>query len=466
MTSISLGLEIAYYSVLSLLALYGLHRFCLVVIYLRRRRTFTTLRDSGGNLEPVVWPRVTVQLPIFNEFYVIERLIASACSLQYPAGRLEIQVLDDSTDATRELAGRLVKEYRGRGHDIHHLHRSHRRGYKAGALADGLARARGELIAIFDADFIVPPDFLLRTVPRFLDACTGAGLGMVQARWGHANRDQSLLTRMQALLLDGHFVIEHGARYLSGRFFNFNGTAGIFRRRCIEDAGGWQADTLTEDLDLSYRAQLAGWRFEYMPDLVVPAELPVEINSLKSQQRRWARGSVQTARKLLPRMLAAPVHPLIRLEAAIHLTNNVAYVLMCLLAILIVPAFLVRSDDTTAYLLLDLPLFLAGTASYALFCGVAQRATRSDWAKTLLAIPAMMALGIGLSLNNGLAVLSAFGRRSTEFQRTPKYRLGRDRASCRDWKRLSYRGPRSALILLEGAFVVYFTSAIVAEVLE
>src|SRR5678815_108420 len=247
---------------------------------------------------------------------------------------------------------------------------------------------------------------------------------MVQARWGHINRDYSLLTRAQALLLDGHFVIEHGARAAAGRFINFNGTAGIFRRDCLEQAGGWHDDTLTEDLDLSYRAQLAGWRFAYMADLVVPAELPVELNSLKSQQRRWAKGSIQTAMKLAGRVLAAPLPAAVKLEAIAHLTNNAAYLLLAMLAVLIVPALAVRGGGHEALLWLDLPLFLAGTGSFALFCAVAQRESRSDWLRCLLELPAMMAIGIGLCLNNALAVIEALRRQPSEFHRTPKFRIG------------------------------------------
>ncbi|HEY3175890.1 MAG TPA: glycosyltransferase [Candidatus Polarisedimenticolia bacterium] len=461
MTWPAVALQVAYFTVLSLLAIYGLHRLSLVWIYLRRRGGEPSGRATGrGAANP--WPPVTVQLPIYNEYYVVERLIEAACALRYPAGLIEIQLLDDSTDATSALAARLVASYRARGHDIHHIRRAGRDGYKAGALAGGLAASRGELIAIFDADFIPPVDFLETVVPRFAGPDADPRLGMAQARWGHTNRDDSLLTRAQALLLDGHFVVEHGARDAAGRFLNFNGTAGVFRRRCIEEAGGWQADTLTEDLDLSYRAQLAGWRFEYLPQVVVPAELPVELNALKSQQHRWAKGSIQTAMKLLRRLLTSPLPLAVRLEALAHLTNNAAYLLLAILAVLIVPALAARGEAARVLLPLDLVLFLVGTGSFALFCAVAQHRTRPDWPRALLGLPSLMAIGIGLSLNNGLAVIEALCGRRSEFHRTPKFGLegGDGRRDGAPWRRLAYRGPRSALVLLEGAFALYFAGAV------
>ncbi len=461
MTSAQIAIQTAYFTVLSLLALYGLHRLSLVWIYWRRGagRSSSAIASAPARHGevPDAWPIVTIQLPIYNEYYVVDRLLAATCALRYPAGALEIQVLDDSDDETARLAAELVASYRARGHDIHHIRRVHRKGFKAGALEGGLRRARGSLIAVFDADFIPTVDFLERTVPCFHDQ----RVGMVQARWGHTNRDCSLLTRAQALLLDGHFVVEHGARQASGRFLNFNGTAGIFRRRCIEDAGGWQDDTLTEDLDLSYRAQLAGWRFVYLHDLIVLAELPVELNALKSQQRRWAKGSIQTAIKLLPRVMASPLRGQVKLEAAAHLTNNAAYLLLVLLAVLIVPALAGRSAHPYSYLLADLPLFFAGTGSFTLFCAAAQRGTRPDWLRALLDLPALMAIGIGLSLNNGLAVLEALWGRESEFCRTPKFGIeSPSGAGGQDWRRLAYRGPRSPLVILEVGFALYFAAAI------
>ncbi len=288
----------AYFFVLIVLAAYGWHRYYLVYLYMRHR---DRQPQPGPQLDPL--PVVTIQLPLYNEMYVADRLIDTVCEIDYPRELLEIQVLDDSTDETRGIAELAVRRRAAQGFDIRYYHRTDRTGYKAGALEAGLKVARGEFVAIFDADFIPTSDFLQRLMPHFADP----KVGMVQARWGHINQDYSLLTRIQAILLDAHFVLEHGGRNRSGRFFNFNGTAGIWRRSAIADAGGWQHDTLTEDLDLSYRAQLRGWRFVFVPDVIAPAEVPVEMNAFKSQQHRWAKGSIQTCRKLLPTILRAKV---------------------------------------------------------------------------------------------------------------------------------------------------------------
>src|SRR5262249_14633961 len=263
-------------------------------------------------------PRVTVQLPLYNEMYVVERLLESVCAIDYPRDLLEIQVLDDSTDETQAIASAAVARYREKGFDVQYLHRDERTGYKAGALDAGLQSAKGEFVLIFDADFIAPPEVLRTTLGHFADP----RVGMVQVRWGHINREYSLLTQVQSVLLDGHFVLEHGGRNRAGRFFNFNGTAGVWRPTGSEDAGGWQHGTLTEDRDLSYRAQMRGWRFVFVQDVVSPAEVPVEMNAFKSQQHRWAKGSIQTCRKLLPRILASPLPLPIKVEAAFHLTAN------------------------------------------------------------------------------------------------------------------------------------------------
>ena len=320
---------VLYFFVLSILAIYGWHRYYLVYLYMKHK----------GNVPPAlpppqVLPRVTVQLPIFNEMYVADRLIDAVCEIDYPRELLEIQVLDDSTDETTEIAELAVRRHAARGFDIKYLHRVDRTGYKAGALEAGLQQASGEFIAIFDADFVPPKDFLLRTLGYFE---RDPKVGMVQARWGHLNRDYSLLTRIQSILLDAHFVLEHGGRNRAGCFFNFNGTAGVWRRETIGDAGGWQHDTLTEDLDLSYRAQLKGWRFIFMPDLVSPAEVPVEMNSFKSQQHRWAKGSIQTCIKLMPRILRSSQPLAVKAEAFFHLSANFNYLLMSLLSLLMFP---------------------------------------------------------------------------------------------------------------------------------
>src|SRR4029450_1645930 len=310
---------VSYFFVLSLLAVYGWHRYYLVYLYMRNK-------DSQP-VEPVALdplPVVTVQLPIYNEMYVADRLIEAVCRLDYPAQRPEIQVLDDSTDETCEIAELAVRRHAAHGIDIKYFHRTDRTGFKAGALEAGLKVARGSYIGIFDADFLPGADFLHRLLPHFADP----KVGMVQARWGHINQDYSLLTKIQSILLDGHFVLEHGARNRAGRFFNFNGTAGMWRRDAIEDAGGWQHDTLTADLELRYPSHVRGWRFVFLPDVVAPAEVPVEMNSFKSQQHRWAKGSIQTCLKLMPRILRSKQPFGVKAEAFFHLSANFNYLLM------------------------------------------------------------------------------------------------------------------------------------------
>ncbi len=441
----------AYYAILGILAAYGGHRLLLLALYYRTRRTAPPAPPT-----PEVWPRVTVQIPLFNEMYVAERIIAAVCRFDYPADRLQIQVLDDSTDETREIVAEQVRRFRERGVDIGHLHRTDRTGFKAGALAAGLARGSGELFAVFDADFVPAPDFLKRTVPHFADP----GIGMVQAAWDHINRDYSLLTRIQAIFLDGHFLIEHAARNRSGRFFNFNGTAGIWRKRAIEEAGGWQHDTLTEDLDLSYRAQLAGWRFLFLPEVKAPAELPVEVHAFKRQQFRWAKGSIQTARKLVPTILRSSIPWRVKLESLVHLTNNVCYLLMILLSLLIFPAMaLRRGSDLHLLLAIDLPLFLLATVSVLLFYVASQVVAGSRPARELLRLPSLMGLGIGLAVNNSRAVVSGFRRKVGVFERTPKYRIERPRDS---WRKKKYRTPGNLATALEGIFAVYFVGCFFA----
>lgn len=440
-----------YYLILGVLALYGLHRLVLVSVWWRTR-----YHGEPTPPPPSEWPRVTVQLPLYNELYVAERLIEAACGLDYPRDRLEIQVLDDSTDETRNVVAAVVARERAGGVDVRHLRRADRTGFKGGALAAGLERASGELIAVFDADFVPAPDFLLKTVPWFRDP----GVGMVQARWEHLNRGYSLLTRIQALLLDGHFLIEHAARNRGGCFFNFNGTAGIWRRRAITDAGGWSADTLTEDLDLSYRAQLAGWRFLYLPDLAVPSELPVDANGFKSQQHRWAKGSIQTGRKLLPRLARARLPLRVKLEAFVHLTNNLAYPLMVLLSLLVFPAMVLRrGGGLVEVLLVDLPLFLGATVSVLVFYTASQLASDEDRRRELRYLPALMGVGIGLSLSNARAVLSGLVSRGGTFVRTPKYSI-EDRRGRVEWRSLRYRAGRSVTSVLEGLFALYFAVAV------
>lgn len=440
-----------YYCVLGVLAFYGVHRLVLVILYLRHRH-----HSPPTPVEPREWPRVTVQLPLYNEMYVAQRLIDAVAAFDYPADRLDIQVLDDSTDETSEIVRRRVAFHRARGVRIEHLERAERRGFKAGALAAGLERSDAELFAIFDADFVPAPDLLRRLVPHL---AADPRLGMVQARWGHSNRTHSLLTRIQAIFLDGHFLVEHTARHRSGCFFNFNGTAGILRRAAIEDAGGWQHDTVTEDLDLSYRAQLAGWRFLYLPDVEVEAELPVDVNAFKGQQRRWAKGSIQTARKLLGRILTAQLPLRVKLEAFVHLTNNLSYGFMVLLSLLILPAMIARRGSSAAQLLLiDLPLFLTATVSVLAFYAVSQLAPGGGSRRELRFLPALMGVGIGLALSNAPAVLSGLVSRGGTFHRTPKYALD---SPGDGWKGLRYRSRAGFTFLAEGFFASYFLACVV-----
>ena len=449
MMSLDTIVLLAYFFILSILGIYGWHRYYLVYQYMKHK-------DRAPGPPPPVseWPVVTVQLPIYNEMYVVDRLIDAVCALDYPKEKLEIQVLDDSTDETRDIAELAVRRQVARGFDITYLHRTDRTGYKAGALAAALKVARGEFIAIFDADFVPPRDFLVRTVPYF----ENPRLALVQARWGHLNHDYSLLTRIQAILLDGHFVLEHGGRNRSGCFFNFNGTAGVWRREAIGDAGGWQHDTLTEDLDLSYRAQLRGWQFLFLPDLVTPAEVPVEMNAFKSQQHRWAKGSIQTCRKLLPYILQADLPLKVKVEAFFHLTANFNYVLMVLLSILMFPAMYYRYNmGWTEMLLIDVPLFAAATASVVNFYLVSQREAYPDWRTRVKYLPMVMAIGIGLAVNNTRALIEALFGEPGEFTRTPKY--GIERAQD-DWQHKKYHQVMPIQPLIEIALGVYFTGTV------
>jgi len=437
-----------YFVTLVMLSVFGMHRYVVLYLYYRNRAGRATAAPLPREL-----PRVTVQLPIYNEMYVTERLIDSATRLRYPADRLQIQVLDDSTDETASIARAAVQHHAARGVDIQYLHRRERAGFKAGALAAGLEQASGEFILIFDADFVAPEDMLEKCLGHFADP----RVAVVQARWGHINRDYSLLTQVQSVLLDGHFIMEHGARSRSGRFFNFNGTAGIWRRAAIDDAGGWQHDTLTEDLDLSYRAQMRGWRFVYVQDLVAPAELPVEMNAFKNQQHRWAKGSIQTCKKLLPRLLAAPLPLPIKLEAVVHLTSNLAYPLMLLLSLLMFPALVIRYNmGLYEMLIVDVPLFSGATLSVCLFYFFSQKEVfGADWRSRLKYLPAVLSVGIGLAVNNTRAVVEALVGRPSEFCRTPKYQV---ESVADDWRHKRYRGSLGFVPFIELALGLYFTA--------
>ena len=412
-----MALLIPYFVVLILLASYGMHRYRLVYLYYKNKRNRTT--EPAQTFAEL--PRVTVQLPIFNEQFVVERLLDSICRLQYPLDKLDIQVLDDSTDETVAVARGLVEHYKARGFPVSYHHRTNRAGFKAGALQAGMQSASGEFIAIFDADFVPPEDFLLKTIHYFTDP----KIGMVQTRWTHINRNYSFLTEVEAILLDGHFVLEHSGRARSQLFFNFNGTAGMWRRATIEDAGGWQHDTLTEDTDLSYRAQLKGWKFIYLQDVECPSELPVEMTAFKTQQARWAKGLVQTGVKILPQVMRSDEPAHVKLEAWYHLTANLSYPLMIVLSVLLLPAMIIRFYQGWFQMLyIDLPLFMASTFSISSFYLVSQRELfPGKWYRALLYLPFLMALGIGLTVTNTRAVLEALVGKKSAFARTPKYRV-------------------------------------------
>ncbi|MDR1304279.1 MAG: glycosyltransferase family 2 protein [Verrucomicrobiales bacterium] len=433
-----------YGLIVSLLSVYGLHRFWMVWTYYRCKRRRI---EPQGAL--AVLPRVTVQLPVFNEVYVVERLLRAVAALDYPRELLELQILDDSTDETTRLVAALAVELRGQGFDVAQLHRVDRAGYKAGALQAGLRTAKGELIAIFDADFVPPPEILRATVHYFSDP----QVGMIQTRWGHLNRNYNLLTRIQALMLDGHLLIEQTARNRSGRFFNFNGTAGVWRKAAIEDAGGWQHDTLTEDLDLSYRAQLRGWKFVFVPEVVVPAELPVDMNSFKAQQHRWAKGAIQTCCKLLPVILRSPLPRKIKFEAMIHLVSNFAYLLLALLALLVRPEFQRAGFHWGSFLAIDAPIFCLATLSIFVFYGTVLVELRKPWYLIPLYVPILIATGIGLCLNNARAVLEAVCGHQSEFTRTPKYGI---RTRRQAWRGKQYAAGKSLVLLLELVLAGYY----------
>jgi cellulose synthase/poly-beta-1,6-N-acetylglucosamine synthase-like glycosyltransferase len=444
-----------YLLVLLLLCIYGAHRYQLIYLFHKYKSKHPVLRLNAAEL-----PEVTIQVPVFNEQYVLERLLRSLRQLEYPRDRLEVQILDDSTDETTHIAQQIVEEMRNEQFDVHYMHRADRQGYKAGALNEGLKHARGEFIAILDADFAPDTQFLISMLPYFRDKT----VGMVQARWGYLNRCYSLLTRLQAIYLDAHFMVEHFARNRSGRFFNFNGTAGIWRKDCLISAGGWEYETLTEDLDISYRAQLAGWRFIFLPDVVVPSELPVEMNSFKLQQHRWAKGSIQTGIKLLIPILKSDYPWKVKVEAIFHLTNNVSYLLMVYLSLAMLPSMIIRFNmgwEETIWI--DLVMLLAATTPVTAFYLTAEKALHKNWYTRALYIPFLMSLGIGIALNNGKAVLEALLGMESGFKRTPKHGIEGSNGS---WSDKKYCGTLNLTTLVELFMAVYFSFAIYLAVVN
>jgi cellulose synthase/poly-beta-1,6-N-acetylglucosamine synthase-like glycosyltransferase len=417
-----------YFAILVVLSFYGCHRFEMIRRYLKHKKQVVT--EPSARFAEL--PQVTIQLPLYNERYVVERLIEEIAKMDYPKHLLQIQVLDDSTDDTQPFTERLVAEYRAMGVPIEYHHRAIRHGFKAGALQKGMKTASGEFIAIFDADFVPPRDFLMRAIHHFADP----QVGMVQTRWTYLNRHYNLLTEVEAMLLDGHFIVEHGARSTSGLFFNFNGTAGILRAKMIEDAGGWQHDTLTEDTDLSYRAQLKGWRFIYVPGIECPSELPVETYGFQVQQFRWAKGLTQVAMKLLPMILRSNISPRKKVEAFFHLTPNISYPLMLIVSALTLPVMICRFYmGWFQMVLVDLPLIIASFWSISAFYIMAQHEIfPKDWKRSLVLMPALMAAGIALTIINTKAVLEALLGVQSGFVRTPKYAIGEGKVKLVDKK--------------------------------
>jgi cellulose synthase/poly-beta-1,6-N-acetylglucosamine synthase-like glycosyltransferase len=434
-----------------LLFLYAIN--CYVMIFLHRRSSKRMLQHDQMVLEkwqtqPQELPYVTVQLPIYNERYVVKRLLNAVACLHYPKDLLEIQVLDDSTDETTAIAARLVKRYCRQGFNMVLLHRSHRQGYKAGALKEGLEVAKGSFIAIFDADFVPTPDFLQRTLPFFQEP----DIGMVQTRWEHINRDYSTLTRAQAFGINGHFWVEQAARCWSGLFMNFNGSGGIWRRQAIEAAGGWQADTLTEDLDLSYRAQLKGWRLKFLPQIVCPSEIPVQMSAVKSQQHRWAKGSIQTAKKLIPQILQADLPLFKKYQALCHLTNYMVHPLIVFVVLMSSLTFMLPSAALPGMHPLIALCFLMATFAPSSMYLYAHYHLYGDWKRRLWAFPFLLIFGTGIALNNTKAILEAVFNVPSGFVRTPKFRIERVSDT---WVGRHYHAPFPWLSIGEALLALY-----------
>ncbi len=442
-----------YFISLLILFAFGAHGFVMVYHYLKHRK------NEPSHPPLTQTPRVTIQLPMFNELYVVNRIIDAVCAMDYPKDRLEIQVLDDSTDESVDVAAKAVARYRAMGYDISHVRRGDRSGFKAGALKYGLASAKGEFIAIFDADFVPNPDFLQKTIPHFF---TDERIGVVQTRWEHLNGDYSLLTRTQAFALDGHFVIEQDVRNKAGYFINFNGTGGVWRKEAIIDAGNWQSDTLTEDLDLSYRAQLRGWKFRYLADVTSPAELPAEVNALKTQQFRWTKGAIETARKMLPEVWKAKIPLRVKIHSTFHLTNNIVFPFIILAGVLNVPLiFIKQKGGHEAYFAMMSVFVLAFIGSF-LFYLFSQKSVYADWRRRILLFPLFMAGSMGFAVNNSRAVFEGLFRRKSEFIRTPKYAIKGKQDS---WMEKKYVARRKIdwVLIIEIALAVYCLFGVISS---
>jgi cellulose synthase/poly-beta-1,6-N-acetylglucosamine synthase-like glycosyltransferase len=443
---------VPYFSVLIILSFYGLHRYEMIRGYLKHKKRMAA--ESPVRFTEL--PKVTIQLPLYNEKYVVERLIEETLKMDYPKHLFQVQVLDDSTDETHPFTEALVARYQALGYPIEYKHRSNRHGFKAGALQAGLETATGEFVAVFDADFLPPADFLMRAIHPFADP----KIGVVQTRWTYLNRHYNILTEVEAMLLDGHFVLEHGARAGEGLFFNFNGTAGILRRSMIDDAGGWQHDTLTEDSDLSYRAQLKGWKFVYLPGIECPSELPVDMHGFQVQQSRWSKGLTQVAMKLLPRILKADLPKRVKLEAIAHLTPNISYPLMIVVSALMLPVMIVRFYmGWLQMVLIDMPLIIASFWSITAFYMLSHRELYpKSWKRAIFFMPALMAAGVALTVNNTRAVMEALCRVQTAFARTPKYAIGEQKVKL---KNVKYKSRSGWLPYMEILFGTYFLFMVV-----
>ena len=452
-------LLIFIFALLSLFT-YGMNCYFLMIYHrLNRPKAFKRHDQIKKNFyqkfSPHDWPKITIQLPIFNERYVIERLIKAVCRLEYPKDLLEIQVLDDSTDDTGIIAQSVIKKMADQGFDIVYIHREDRTGFKAGALKEGHKIAKGELVGIFDADFIPEPSFLQEIIPYFKDP----NIGMLQTRWGHINSDYSLLTKAQSIGIDGHFAVEQASRAWSGFFMNFNGTAGIWRKKAIEDAGGWQADTLTEDLDLSYRAQLSGWKLNFAPEIVCPAEVPVTINAFKSQQHRWAKGSIQTAKKNLGKLFKSDLSLLIKIQAFLHLTHYMVHPMMLLVVLTSIPVLYSQwffnnlTFPAMIFTLLCLATF--GPSSMYIF---SQRLLYRDWKSRIKYLPFLICLGTGIAVNNTKAVLEALLNLESGFIRTPKYGINQRKDQ---WKDKRYAIPLTSISILEFFLGLYSLAGLI-----
>ena len=444
--------------------MYCVFQFHLLMHYLKHHRRQSADVTDKPQLNGKI-PTVTVQLPMYNEYYVVDRLIDNICQLDYPIDKLEIQVLDDSTDETIERSVAKVEEYRAKGFDIKLIQRTDRKGYKAGALKEATADAKGEFIAIFDADFLPQKDFLRNTIPHF----NNENIAVVQTKWGHINQGYSLLTEMQALQLNVHFTVEQQGRESGNYLLQFNGTAGVWRAAAIADAGGWEADTLTEDLDLSYRAQLKGWQISYLEEVISPAELPAEMIGLKSQQYRWMKGGAETAKKLLPQIWRSPITFVQKLHASVHLLGSTVFLFVFMLGVFSVPLIYFINPLSSEVYLLNF-FFLSMIMVVVVFYVANVRASWSElsnWKsifKFFFLFPIFLSLSMGLSFHNSVAVLAGYMGRKSSFVRTPKFNITGIKDS---FKKTKYQGVKiSVVTIFEGMLALYFLFGIIGGILS